>query len=131
MKLKSQVKAMCHHSQLMWIVYDNGTLAVCDVNSHTIVKEVVLAELCANPVTILVADCSTGLIAIAYRNGLIAFLWANNVSLTNDVPITYFYSFFDIVSVVWNSFNLNAIDTCVNPSSGTLLWCSFDTGRIQ
>ena len=130
MKLKNQVKAMCHHNQLIWIIYCDGTLAICDVNSHTIVKEVVLAELCANPVTILVADRSTGLIAIAYRNGIIPFLWANDVSLTNDIPITYFYSF-DIVNVAWNSFNLNTMDACVNPSCGTLLWCSFDTGKIQ
>ena len=131
MKLKSQVKAMCHLGQLVWVVYDNGTLAVCDVNNYTIVKDVVLKEdLCADPVTILVADRSTGLIAIAYRNGVIAFIWANDVSLAEDVPVAYFYSF-DIVNIAFNSFNLNSIETCCISDSHSYLWCSFDSGKIQ
>ena len=111
MELKSQVKAMCHLGQLIWVVYDNGTLAVCDVNNYTVVKDVVLKEdLCADPVIILVADHSTGLIVIAYRNGVIAFIWANDVSLAEDVPVAYFYSF-DIVNIAFNSVNLNSIET--------------------
>ena len=49
-------------------------IAVFDTENHKIVQNIELQELSNDPVTTLVVDYTTGLIAAAYSNGLIAYL---------------------------------------------------------
>ena len=121
---------MCHHGQHIWIVYDNGILAVCDVNNYTIVQDVELQEPCTEPVAMLVVDHSTGLIATAYVNGLIVFLWGKNVLSGKDLAIKYFHSS-TTISISWQTFKLNTIETCGVSNGHSQLWCSYDIGVIQ
>ncbi|XP_065917168.1 leucine-rich repeat serine/threonine-protein kinase 1-like isoform X2 [Dysidea avara] len=128
--LKHPVKTMCHHGQHIWIVYDNGILAVCDVNNYTIVQDVELQEPCTEPVAMLVVDHSTGLIATTYVNGLIVFLWGKNVLSGKDLAIKYFHSS-TTISISWQTFKLNTIETCGVSNGHSQLWCSYDIGVIQ
>ena len=121
---------MCHLDEHIWIVFDNGTLAVCDVNNYSIVEDVMMQDLPNNPVAILVVDCSTGLIGTAYANGLIVFLWGKNVSSTDNVNVKYFHSF-TTISISWQTFKLNTIETCSVSNGHSQLWCSYDIGVIQ
>ena len=118
---------MCHLGQHIWVVYDNGTLAVCDVNSNTIVKDVVVQKLPIKPVTIVVADCSSDLAAVAYVNGLIVFLCTKNI-LTGSHPAMIHYQCSTSTAV---PFKLNTIETCSVSDGHSQLWCSYDIGVVQ
>ena len=123
---------MCQCGKHIWIVYDDGALAVCDVKSHSVEKNVVFQESCSEPISILVVNYSTGLIATAYADGLIVLLWEKNVmSVADDeLAIKYFHSS-TTITVSWQTFKLNTIETCNVSSGHCQLWCSYDIGVIQ
>ena len=129
--VKSCVKSMCQYNHHIWIVYDDGQLAMCDgdVKSSSIVVDIALKEPCSEPVAILVADQSIGLIATAYANGLIVFLWGKNVT-EDDYAVKYFHSS-STIAVSWQTFKLNTIETCSVSDGHPQLWCSYDIGVVQ
>ena len=121
---------MCYHNEHIWMVYDNGALAVCDVTNYTIVKDVVLQDLPNNPVVVLVVDCSAGIIATAYADGLIVLLWEKNVLSDDEPAIKYFHSS-TTITASWRTFKLNTVETCIVSNGPCQLWCSYDIGVIQ
>ena len=129
MKLNDQVKAMCQVGANMWMLYNNGTLAVCDMNSYRTIKDVVLQNVPNKPVTMIVVDQSTGLIATAYASGLIVFLWGKNVT-ADDYIVRYFHSS-TTITVSLQTFKLNTIEACSVSAGHSQLWCSYDIGVVQ
>ena len=125
MVLKSRVNAMCHHNEHIWIVYDIGTLAVCDANNHIIMKDVVIQKLPIKPVAIVGVDHS--IVAVAYINGFIVFLWTENLTSTSNPAMIFYHS----STTITESFKLNTIETCVVSNGHCQLWCSYDIGVIQ
>ena len=126
MKLNCYVKEMCHRGQHIWILYTSGYIAVFDMESHKIIQNIKLKELSNDPVTILVVDNATGLIAAAYTNGLIAYLLDRNKSSDNNV-LTYFYS---SNNVSYQSIKLNTVELC-NVDGHSQIWCGYSIGVIQ
>ena len=114
---------MCHHGQHIWILYTSGYIAVFDMDSHKIIQNIELQELSNDPVTILVVDHATGLIATAYTNGLIAYLWDGS-----DVPISYFHS---SNTVSYQNFRLTTVESCSDVDGHCQMWCGYNIGVIQ
>ena len=126
-KLKRQVNAMCHQSGHIWLAYDDGTLAVCDANNYIIVKTVVVQKLPIKPVAVVGVEHSSGLVAVAYLNGLIVFLWTESIISTDDPAMKYYHS----STTITIPFKLNTIETCSVANGHSQLWCSYDIGVIQ
>ena len=91
-KLNGHVKDMCHHGQHIWILYTSGYIAVFDMDSHEIIQNIQPQGPNNDPVTTLVVDHATGLIATAYTNGLIAYLWDRGNLIDDNISTAYFYS---------------------------------------
>ena len=124
-KLNGHVKEMCHHGQHIWILYTSGYITVFDMDSHKIIQNTELQELPNDPVTTLVVDCATGLIATAYTNGLIAYLWDGS-----DVgaSISYFCS---SNTVSFQKFSLTTVESCSDLDGHCQMWCGYNIGVIQ
>ena len=119
---------MCHHGQHIWILYNSGFIAVFDMDSHSIIQNIELSELHNDPVTILVVDNTTGLIAAAYTNGLIAYLWDGTIHSDELPPIVYFHS---SSAVSYHNLRLTTVESCIDVDGHHQLWCSYDSGAIQ
>ena len=122
-ELNGHVKEMCYHDQHIWILYTSGCIAVFDMKSDEILQNIELPELSNDPVTILVVDHATGLIATAYTNGLIAYLWDGS-----DVPISYFHS---SNTVSYQNFRLTTVESCSDIDGHCQMWCGYSIGVIQ
>ena len=123
--LKGRVKEMCHHGQHIWILYTSGYVAVFDMDSHKIIQNIELQELFNDPVTILVVDHATGLIATAYTNGLIAYLWDG---CDDGASVSYFHS---SNTVSYQSFRLTTVESCSDVDGRCQMWCGYNIGVIQ
>ena len=121
---------MCHHGQHIWILYTSGYVAVFDMGSHKIIQNIELQELFNDPVTILVVDYATGLIATAYTKGLIAYLWDETVPFNYNDSITYFYSA-NTIAVSYQNFRLTAVESCSDVDGHCQMWYSYNVGIIQ
>ena len=129
-KLFSRVKEMCHHGQHIWILYTSGYIAVFDMENHKIVQNIELQELSNDPVTTLVVDHTTGLIAAAYTNGLIAYLWDPAVPCDDIVSITYFRST-NTITVSYQNLKLTTVESCSDVDGHCQIWCGYSIGVIQ
>ena len=129
-QLFSRVKEMCHHGQHIWILYTSGYIAVFDMESHKIIQNIELQELSNDPVTILVVDNATGLIAAAYTNGLIAYLWDGGIPCGEIVSITYFRST-NTITVSYQNFKLTTVESCSDADGHCQIWCGYSIGVIQ
>ena len=116
---------MCHRGQHIWILYTSGYIAVFDIDSHKIIQNIELQELSNDPVTILVVDHATGLIATAYTNGLIAYLWDED-----NVTIAYFRSA-NTVAESYQKLILTTVELCSDVDGHCQMWCGYNTGVIQ
>ena len=129
-RLFSRVKEMCHHGQHIWILYTSGYIAVFDMDSHEIIQNIELQELFNDPVTILVVDHATGLIATAYTNGLIAYLWDGTVPFNDNVSMAYFRSA-NTIAVSYQNFRLTTVESCSDADGHCQVWCGYSIGVIQ
>ena len=129
-QLFSRVKEMCHHGQHIWILYTNGYIAVFDMENHKIIKNVELQELSNDPVTTLVVDHATGLIAAAYTNGLIAYLWDATIPFDESVSIAYFRSI-NTITVSYQNLKLTTVQSCTDVEGHCQIWCGYSIGVIQ
>ena len=125
MELNGHVKEMCHHGQHIWILYTSGYIAVFDMDSHKIIQNIELQELFNDPVTILVVDHATGLIATAYTNGLIAYLWDG---CDDGASVSYFHS---SNTVSYQNFRLTTIESCSDVDGHSQIWCGYSIGVIR
>ena len=119
---------MCYHGQHIWILYTSGYIAVFDLENHKIIQNIELQELSNDPVTTLVVDPDTCLIAAAYTNGLIAYLWDRNNPSDSDVPIAYFYS---SNTVSYQNIKLTTVESCSDVDGHCQIWCGYNIGVIQ
>ena len=124
-ELKGHVKEMCHHGQHIWILYSSGYIAVFDMGSHKIIQNIELQELSNDPVTTLVVDHATGLIATTYTNGLIAYLWNGSDA---DASISYFHS---SNTVSFQKFTFTTVESCSDADGHCQMWCGYTIGVIQ
>ena len=117
---------MCHYGQHIWILYQTGSMAVFDMESHEIMTNIKLLELSNDPVTTLVVDHDNGLIATAYSNGLIAYLWDGNIPFDENVS---YYQSFNLIS----SYNLKltTMESCNDVDGCCQIWCGYNNGAIQ
>ena len=129
-KLNSHVKEMCHHGRHIWILYTSGYIAVFDMDSHKIIQNIELRELSNNPVTTLVVDHATGLIATAYTNGLIAYLWDCTIPLNDNVSTAYFHSA-NTIAESYQNFRLTTVESCSDADGHCQMWCGYNIGVIQ
>ena len=118
---------MCHYGQHIWILYTSGYVAVFDMESHKIIQNIELQELSNDPVTILVADHTAGLIAAAYTNGLVVYLWDGTIP---NVSIDYFHST-NTITVTYQDYKLTAVESCSDDDGHCHLWCGYSIGVIQ
>ena len=130
MKLKDCVKEMCHHGQHIWILYTSGYIAVFDMDSHKIIQNIELQELSNDPVTTLVVDHATGLIATAYNNSLIAYLWDGTIPFNDNVSIAYFRSA-NTIAESYQNFRLTTVESCSDADDHCQMWCGYNIGVIQ
>ena len=130
MKLKDCVKEMCHHGQHIWILYTSGYIAVFDMDSHKIIQNIELLELSNDPVTTLVVDHATGLIATAYTNSLIAYLWDGTIPFNDNVSIAYFRSA-NTIAESYQNFRLTTVESCSDADGHCQMWCGYNIGVIQ
>ena len=121
---------MCHHDHHIWILYTSGYIAVLDMESHKIIQNIELQELSNDPVTALVVDHSTGLVAAAYTNGLIAYLWNGTIPFNEDVSIAYFRST-NTITVSYQNFKLTTVESCSDADGHCQIWCGYSIGVIQ
>ena len=130
MKLYNRVKQMCHYGERIWILYQSGFIAVFDMESHKIIQNIELLELSNDPVTTLVVDHDSGLIATAYSNGLIAYLWDGSIPFNENVSIAYFRST-NTIAVSYQNFKLTTVESCCDADGHCQLWCGYSIGVIQ
>ena len=121
---------MCHHGQHIWILYTNGCIAVLDMKSHKIIQNIKLQDASDDPIAILVVDHSTGLVAAAYSNGLIGYMWDGAVSVNENVPVVYFHSD-NYITVSYRSCKLTAVESCSGVDDHCQMWCGYNIGAIQ
>lgn len=121
---------MCHCGQHIWILYNSGFIAIFDMDSHSIIQNIELPELSNDPVTTLVVDHATGLIAAAYTNCLIAYLWDGSISFDEKVSIAYFRSA-NTIAVSYQNFKLMTVESCVDADGQCQMWCGYNIGVIQ
>ena len=126
-KLNGRVKEMCHHGQHIWILYTSGYIAVFDMDSHEIIQNIQPQEPNNNPVTIVVVDHATGLIATAYTNGLIAYLWDKSNLTDDNISTAYFYS---SSKVSYQKFKLTTVESCSDVDGHCQIWCGYNIGVI-
>ena len=126
MELTGHVKEMHHHGDYIWILYTSGYLAVFDMDSHKIIQNIKSQETSNDPVTTLVVDHATGLIATAYTNGLIiTYLWDKS---NNNVSMVYFYS---SSKISYHKFELTTAESCSDVDGHCQIWCGYSIGVIQ
>jgi len=100
------------------------------MDSHSIIQNIELPELSNDPVTTLVVDHATGLIAAAYTNGLIAYLWDGSIPFDEKVSIAYFRSA-NTIAVSYQNFKLTTVESCVDADGQCQMWCGYNIGIIQ
>ena len=118
---------MCHYGQHIWILYTSGYAAVFDMESHKIIQNIELQELFNDPVTILVADHTAGLIAAAYTDGLVVYLWDGTIP---NVSVAFFHSV-STITVTYKNCKLTTIESCTDVDGHCWLWCGYSNGVIQ
>ena len=120
---------MHHHGNHIWILYTGGHIAVFDMESHDIIKNIISQELSNDPVTIVVVDHATGLIATAYTNGLIiTYLWDKSNSINDNVSMVYFDS---SSKISYQNFMLTTAESCSDVDGHCQIWCGYNVGIIQ
>ena len=100
------------------------------MENHKIIQNIELQELSNDPVTTLVVDHATGLIAAAYINGLIAYLWDATIPFDESVSITYFHSTNTII-VSYQNLKLTTVQSCSDVDGHYQIWCGYSIGVIQ
>ena len=121
---------MCHHGQHIWILYTSGYIAVFDMDSQKIIQNIELQELSNDPVTIVVVDHATGLIAASYTNGLIAYLWDETIPFDDNISIAYFRSA-NTITVSYQDLKLTTVESYSDVDGHCQIWCGYSIGVIQ
>ena len=100
------------------------------MDSQKIIQNIELQELSNDPVTIVIVDHATGLIATAYTNGLIAYLWAETIPFNDNISITYFRST-NTIAVSYQDLKLTTVECCSDVGGHCQIWYGYSIGVIQ